>query len=255
MKVSVITPTYQQRESNLKNLYTCFQSQTHPEKELLVLDDSPQPSEFFQALSDPNVTYIYFDRRLSTGEKRNLLVQQATGEIIAHFDDDDYYAPNYLERSLAVLNDGDFITLSGWYAYAQNEQSLFYWDTTKVGKCHFKVAPREELEVIYTDGISPEEEAEWVEPTLWGFGFSYMYRKRIFETLKFNDVHFGEDYQFVQQIIYSGHQAAYWPDQEGLVLHIIHQKNISLIYPQYLLPTFLLVPIFGQAIKQYIRAD
>ena len=30
----------------------------------------------------------------SLGEKRNWLVQHASGEYVAHFDDDDYYAPH-----------------------------------------------------------------------------------------------------------------------------------------------------------------
>ena len=46
MKVSVLAPTYQ-REQYLPALYTLFQAQTYPDLELLVLDDSPQPSPFF----------------------------------------------------------------------------------------------------------------------------------------------------------------------------------------------------------------
>ena len=105
----------------LAGLYRCFAEQTHPDRELLICDDSPTPSAFFAALSDPTVQYLHSGARLTTGEKRNLLMARATGEVIAFFDDDDHYAPSYLHDMLALLGDADLVKLSGWFALSVPE--------------------------------------------------------------------------------------------------------------------------------------
>lgn len=74
----------------------CFLSQTYPNKQLLILDDADEPS-----FRDPLVPLLpevsYFRRegkRMNIAEKRNELCQFATGEIIMHFDDDDWSSPS-----------------------------------------------------------------------------------------------------------------------------------------------------------------
>src|SRR4051794_13447300 len=104
MKVSVITPTFG-RERYLPSLFRCFAEQTYADRELLVYDDSPHPSPFMTSLADPRVTYRHHPQRLTIGEKRNRLIEQARGEVVAFFDDDDCYAPGYLEAMVAALGD------------------------------------------------------------------------------------------------------------------------------------------------------
>ena len=89
MKVSVICPTFNRHERH-KNLYAAFSQQSYRECELLVLDDSREASPSFLALKNPRVQYLHSTTRESVGVKRNRLVEIATGDIIAHFDDDDY---------------------------------------------------------------------------------------------------------------------------------------------------------------------
>src|SRR3954471_5913053 len=108
MKVSVVTPTFG-REKYLPGLLACFAAQTHTDRELLILDDSPAPSTFFGGLADSRVRYVHSKERLTIGEKRNRLVEMATGEVIASFDDDDYYAPGYLTAMLDGLGDADLV--------------------------------------------------------------------------------------------------------------------------------------------------
>jgi glycosyltransferase involved in cell wall biosynthesis len=254
MKVSIITPTYLRPEACHRNLYECFKSQTYPEKELLIFDDSPSSSPFFEGLPDRTVIYLYSSQKLTIGEKRNQLIQLAKGDVIVHFDDDDYYAPNYVEKALEALGDRDFVTLDGWFAYAQKQRGFFYWDTREVGNCHYKVSPGDDLEVIYTELIPDEEKQIWAEATQWGFGFSYLYRKSIFETFSFEETDFGEDYKLVQQIRQAGCQLATWRDEQGLVLHVIHELNISLIFPQFILPNFLIQTLFGDPVIPYLQA-
>jgi hypothetical protein len=42
----------------------------------------------------------------------------------------------------------------------------------------------------------------------------------------------------------AGFQVRYAADVEGLVLHVMHQNNISRVFPQYLLPDFVLGKYF-----------
>ena len=46
---------------------------------------------------------------LDLGEKRNWLVQHATGDYVAHFDDDDYYAPHYISRMVSQILELDVV--------------------------------------------------------------------------------------------------------------------------------------------------
>jgi len=47
-------------------------------------------------------------------------------------------------------------------------------------------------------------------------------------------------------------KAAYAADQDGLGLHTIHTQNISMIYPQFILPSFLIGRLFGQEVQNYL---
>ena len=59
----------------------------------MVLETGDNPSPFLSSLEDDRVRYVVQTREaLSVGRKRNMLVGLAGGKIIAHFDDDDYYA-------------------------------------------------------------------------------------------------------------------------------------------------------------------
>ena len=97
-----------------------LQNQTHANWEWWLFHDGVTPySQAFEdaAAADPRINYIYSSERRSIGAKTNAMLERATGEIIMHFDDDDYYAPTYVETMVAALNDCDFVKLSGWYLY------------------------------------------------------------------------------------------------------------------------------------------
>ncbi|HSJ09035.1 MAG TPA: glycosyltransferase family A protein, partial [Longimicrobiales bacterium] len=109
----MITPTHG-REHRLRRIYDVFRAQTHADREWLILDDSAEPSAFFTALRDEQVRYRHLPERMSIGAKRNVLVGLAAGPGIVHFDDDDWYAPHYLETMAHRLEDHDFVKLGAW---------------------------------------------------------------------------------------------------------------------------------------------
>ena len=53
------------------------------------------------------------------GQKRNWLIANASGDIVLHFDDDDYYAPHYVRTMVAMLSitGVDFVKLMSWITY------------------------------------------------------------------------------------------------------------------------------------------
>jgi len=257
MNISLITPTHQQRETHLRRLYQVFKAQTYPQVELLILDDSPEPSAFYAALADDKVHYVHSPEPLTLGQKRNYLAEIAMGDIIMHFDDDDYYAPNYVERMLTHLGHQDFVTLSSWYSYIWGDRQFYYWDTEAIAAHHFQLQPDGQYHLIAMDDMSPDEQYDWMTNMLWGFGFSYVYRRSFWQQVQFNNtINACEDFYFVMEAINRGQgNLTYVADHEALVLHMIHPQNTSRIFPQYLLPIFLLPQLFGQGIVDYLSMD
>ncbi|HEV3468491.1 MAG TPA: glycosyltransferase [Pyrinomonadaceae bacterium] len=79
-----------------------FLRQDYPHKELLVLDDGDDAvSDLIPA--DERVRYVRLDRRLQLGTKRNLGCRLSRGELIAHWDDDDWMAPHRLSAQVGEL--------------------------------------------------------------------------------------------------------------------------------------------------------
>lgn len=251
MKLSAITPTYG-RQGLLPGLVRIFEAQTYPDKELLILDDSPQPCAAMQSLSKerPSIRYQHDAQRMSLGAKRNRLVSEATGEIIVHFDDDEYYAPDYLSVVETELRSCDFFTLSAWYLYSVKDRFFGYWDTRVALHHHYAVSPNAELSV-QSGGFLDDP---GFLSNVWGFGFSYAYRKDVFASARFSDMGFGEDYDFVRKLHQAQMRLRALPDTTGLVLHMIHQQNMSRVFPQYRLPEFHLREIFGDAPSELFPA-
>jgi glycosyltransferase involved in cell wall biosynthesis len=135
--VSAITPTFE-RHSFLPLLYNCFKRQSFVDIEWLVMDDSALPSEFMQTLDDPRVHYEHRTERLSIGMKRNLLIERAQGDVIMHFDDDDFYGSEYVSNMISALNaaNADIVKLYGAYHYSKLHNVFAYWDYTEVFNQH-----------------------------------------------------------------------------------------------------------------------
>jgi hypothetical protein len=102
--VSCIMPTRDRPEWALQSI-AYFQRQNYPHRELIVVDDGAEPIKS-QLPCDPRILYLRIERRLSIGAKRNLACEHARGEFVAHWDDDDWYAPTRLSTQAASLIEG-----------------------------------------------------------------------------------------------------------------------------------------------------
>ena len=102
--VSCIMPTFNRRRYISQALQT-FQRQDYPNRELIIVDDGSDSIEDLVPTT-ANIRYLRLSRRTSIGAKRNLACQTARGEIIAHWDDDDWYAPDRLRYQAAPIVQG-----------------------------------------------------------------------------------------------------------------------------------------------------
>lgn len=229
--VSVICPTYNRPDKH-PLLYLAFSHQHYPNKELLVHDDSARPSPFFLNLKDERVTYIHNPIRKSIGTKRNDLIALAKGEIIAHFDDDDYYAPTYLETMVRNLGDADLVKFSKWLAYRESDHTFWEWDTTNIGHSHFIISGWGDPDQVRDFTELVPDPKSYNEANTWGYGFSFVFRKSLWEECHFPDTSAGEDGLFARAAIVRGRKVVHMSDDDHLVLHIIHSVNMSKILPQ-----------------------
>ena len=100
--VSCIMPTRNRRAYILQAL-TYFERQQYPNRELIIVDDGDDKVADLVPAEDPRIRYIALPGQVSIGAKRNRACQLARGDIIAHWDDDDWYAPHRLEHQIAPL--------------------------------------------------------------------------------------------------------------------------------------------------------
>jgi len=103
--VSCIMPTFNRRPF-LRLSLELFREQDYPARELIVVDDGTDAvGDLVEGL--PGVAYLRLPTRASIGEKRNRACAAAQGAIIAHWDDDDWYAPGRLRYQIAPLLSGE----------------------------------------------------------------------------------------------------------------------------------------------------
>jgi glycosyltransferase involved in cell wall biosynthesis len=234
--ISIITPT-KDREPLLPAIRSCVQNQTIQDVEWLVHDGSPAPSPLLTGIAadDDRVRYIHDPQPMTIGAKRNALIEQATGDFIIHFDDDDHYAPHYIESMLTLMaNSGaDFVKLFGFHLHHRRTGMFAYWDLKHSFPLHHMLHPDTDDFPLGPKTSKPNEE--------WGYGFSYVYRRSVWEAHPFPDSSEQEDQDFADNAVANFSHAG-MQDTGFIAVHVIHGSNASYAYPQQLLPQ-----AFGEA--------
>jgi len=221
-RVTIICPTVEGRQAYHEFLWYCFETQDWPNKELVVIETYLQtPSPFFtlKAQEDSRVIFLAFqlpsqDADFSIGLKRNICIHLGTGQYVAHFDDDDLYAPDYLSVMVGQLQEdrsAHAITLSTWYMEEALSGEFAYCNPKRAGW-------RKHL----------DENHAWVKEHLYGFGFSYVYRRSFALKTPFADWSKGEDYDFYSKILkYGEGSVLLLEDRSGICLHVQHASSMT----------------------------
>jgi len=239
--VSIITPTFN-RHALLQAQHAMVTAQTVGNFEWLILDDGPDPSPYFAGLSDPRIRYTHLaGAPMLVSAKRNWLCERAAAPVIAQFDDDDYYAPHYLAAMLTRLDEtgADITKLSAWFVYSAQLRRLGWWDTANTLGLHFTFGPEPVL-----NGFFNQAPPDNMKNNYAGYGFSYVFRKSVWEKAPFPHVKYASDFGFVSAAMAKGCRLDHFADTEGLCLHVLRKDNMSKSFPQYLLPDFMLAKLF-----------
>jgi hypothetical protein len=240
--VSIITPTFD-RPQFLPLITKFVLNQSLSNFEWLVLDDSPRPSEYMLGVSDPRVIYEYAEKRRKPGSKINYLIQKARSDIIALFDDDDFYGANYLSNMLSEMhnNDADIVKFFGFFIYSKLYNALGYWDlNAKVGP-HW-VWSAQPLGII----MMTEQNNEALKDNHLGYGFSYVFKKKVWEHGQFPDLNWNNDGVFMRNAVQEFKLVGIH-DVVCTCLHVLHGSNTSQCFPQYMMPGFLAHKLFPMA--------
>lgn len=105
--VSVIIPTAD-RMDLINRAVDSVLGQSCPAKEIIVVDNGLVPVVLRADLVD-RVIVLRTEPRIGPGRSRNAGVRIAKAEYVAFLDDDDYWQPEYLARSLDCLNEADVV--------------------------------------------------------------------------------------------------------------------------------------------------
>jgi O-antigen biosynthesis protein len=143
MKVSCIMPT-KNRAHLIGMAIQCFLEQDYADRELVILDNGDDGTENLIP-ADARIRYSKVDGERTTGEMRNLCCELAQGEIICHWDSDDWCAPTRIsEQVKRLLDSGKQVTgycsvlfwdLNGSKGYRYFSEPHFTLGTTQ---CYFR---------------------------------------------------------------------------------------------------------------------
>ena len=173
----------------------CFEAQTWPALELVILDDTDDPS-FPQPPAGDNVVYEALPNRAVVGTKRNIANALARGEIIVHWDSDDWSDPGRIADQVERL-------MSSGRAITGYHSMLFYDETTGAAyKFH-------------------------ATPGRYALGTSLCYRKDWWKANTFPEKAVGEDNAFIQPALRGIHKQLITTGAEQLMVARIHRGNTS----------------------------
>ena len=117
--VSILTPTHNRRffiPQYLKNIY---RQNYLGDIEILIADDGAEPIEDLLS-KDKRIRYFKSEEKKSLGFKRNFLAEQAKGQILVHFDDDDYYPSNRISHAVQMLSKSERLIAGSSMMYMYN---------------------------------------------------------------------------------------------------------------------------------------
>lgn len=197
--VSVVCST--NRDTRLEHLLTQVAQQQYPHVQLITLGHG---IDFDASVSD-RAEALGIDLKLlsapaenTLGECLNQLVDAADGEVIAKFDDDDYYRPNYLRDQVLALHwsGADLVGKASIYFYLTDSNLIVRrW---------------------------PQKEHKWAN---FVAGATFVGWRNTFLETRFQELGVGEDSQFLKdleqngKIVYSTDRFNYMAVRNGVGSH------------------------------------
>lgn len=157
-EVSIIIPTYNSEEYIAQALKSIF-DQSYHEWEIIVIDDASTDStvEIARSFQEPKLKIIQNNRNQGVSYGRNRGIKEARGKWIALLDSDDWYAPQRLEKMLAVTNQQDVDLIADNLFLIKDGQQQ-YWSTLLEENQQRLSSPIETVDAVkfvISDRLSP----------------------------------------------------------------------------------------------------
>ncbi|MDP9267270.1 MAG: glycosyltransferase family 2 protein [Acidobacteriota bacterium] len=152
------------RHEFIRGAVACFLAQDYPDTELVILDDGAQPVEALLP-ADSRIRYYRELPKQTTGNKRNRCCELSSGDVIVHFDDDDWSAPGRIRHQLETLMADASKRVTGF-------NLLLFWDVRSECGYRYRLHDR------------------------YALGTSQMYFRSWWEQNRFSSRQLGEDSDF-----------------------------------------------------------
>ena len=178
--VSIITCT--NKKNTFENITNNFNRQNHQNKELIIVlnNNNLKIDKWRYDLGKHNNLKIYqLDQHLTLGECINFAIDKCKYPIIAKFDDDDYYGPEYLPDSIRALKytGADIVGKSNTFVYFDEYKLLAIKNINTDSRYVFRVE-----------------------------GSTLIFKKEILNNIKFKPKNLGEDIEFCRDAIKNGYK-------------------------------------------------
>ena len=192
--VSCIMPTRNRRRFVAQAIWY-FLRQDYPARELVIVDDGDDRVADLVP-SDVRIRYVGLEAQRSIGAKRNLACELSRGELIAHWDDDDWHAADRLSSQVEAL------TSAG--AAACGAGTLLHYAPMRGEAWLYRPAP---------------------DDPAWVAGGTLVYRKSAWVSNPFPDSSIGEDAAFVARL---PPRSILTLDDDHRYLAIVHGGNTAI---------------------------
>lgn len=173
---------------------------TYEPRELVIVDGGKRPlpipvGRFAGASAGVSIQSLRADPSSTLGKRRNMAAAAARGEILMHFDDDDWHAPGRLDVQVNALRNAAMVQTSSFWIY-----------DVRTG----------------LSGLCP-----WEKNADFAHGTSMAYHRKFWE-----DLHFGEDrHHGVDELWWKAHREAKVNQLDmldrNLFVYILHGHNVT----------------------------
>jgi glycosyltransferase involved in cell wall biosynthesis len=175
----------------LPKAIACFQQQTYRHSDLMILSDGEDVRDLVPS-NDERIRLIHLADSRSIGEKRNFGCERAVGEVICHWDDDDWSAPERIERQVENLHGDSTKAVTGFHS------------------------------IRFTDG---KRWWQYEGTRNYALGTSLCYKHAYWHEHRFRSLNVGEDNHFVAEAHAAGQLVT--EDAGDLLYATIHTGNTS----------------------------
>lgn len=220
-QVSVCIPTYN-RANYLTYSINSVLNQTYTNFELIICDDGSTDNtpEVISQLNDDRIRYIKHPNNIGRSRNMRSGFDVACGTYFIKIDDDDALTPEFLEKTLAILEaeqNVDFVCSNHWIINQNNErvESATFDNSAKWKKDHLK------------QGIIPDLMKQTFQYQSLQVG-STLFRRACLEEVNYmrTEADGCEDFDLLVRLALAGKQGYFLP--EFLMEYRLHGKQTSL---------------------------